>query len=134
MNNKTKANLIFNLHIVVTIANLLLPVILPLRYLFIGLIFSAFIVVHWTIFKGCILTILENKYNNKQNHKTLKGQFVDRALNKFFGLDLSERQLKGLNLSMVVYIFSTYAFRYSRNILITCLVGGVTAILYLTKN
>lgn len=133
MNNKTKVNLIFNLHVVVTLANLLFPVLLPLRYLFIGLIFSAFIVVHWTIFKGCILTILENKYNNKQNPKSLKGQFVDRALNKFFGLDLSEHQLKALNLSMVVYIFSTYAFRYSRNILITCLVGGITAILYLSK-
>ena len=131
MKNKTIANLIFFIHIIVTILNLVFPLILQERYLFIGFGFTMLIIIQWLLLNGgCILTILRSYFNNTKTSKTLKDQFVDRLFNRIFGLNFSEKQLKYINMSILIYIFSTYAYRYKKNILLTIAVAALTGIIY----
>ena len=135
MKNKTIANFIFYLHFLVTILNLLFPIILPRRYLFIGFGFTVFIILQWIVLDGgCMLTMLEDYINNKKTSKTLKDQFVDRMFNRFFGLNFSEKQLKYINMSILIYIFSTYTYRYKKNIFLTIIVGILMGVIYYSLN
>ena len=125
MLDKTKGELIFNIHVFVVIISFLLPVILPKKYLLIGILYVVLLILHWQIFGGCILTILERKYLNKKYSPEYKGNFLDKALKTYLKLDLAEKQLFWTSTFLVMWQTIIYTYRYTYNYEITMLINLV---------
>tara|TARA_B100000575_G_C23049546_1_gene604179 strand:+ start:682 stop:1095 length:414 start_codon:yes stop_codon:yes gene_type:complete len=133
LTNKTKANIVFYIHLFLTTVNILLPLVLPKKYLKFGLLFALAIIIHWVIFDGCILTIIEHKYSKEPLTTDHKGQFLDRAIYKLTGLDLNETQLRYLTVSVTIFVVIIYSYRLTRNILITYLLAAITGVYYVNN-
>ena len=133
LTNKTKANIVFYIHLFFTTLNILLPLVLPKKYLKYGLVIAFAIIFHWIIFDGCILTILEHKYTKEPLTTDHKGQFLDRAIYKLTGFDLNETQLRYLTTTVTIFIVVIYSYRLTENILITYLLGAITGIYYVNN-
>jgi hypothetical protein len=125
MNNETKGNIIFNLHVFTLCLSFILPVILPRKYLWIGPIYIILLILHWAIFGGCILSILEKKYLNEEYSPDYKGGFLDKTMKTYLNIDITEKQLFWTSTFLVMWQSIIYIFRYTLNIELTMFVNLV---------
>ena len=127
MKDKIKADIIFYLHVMILLFGIIAPPILPKKYIKYVLIYIFLIIIHWKIFNGCLLTILEKKYLNKPHIDTYKDGFLDSVFIRFFNLHLSELILKIISTSILLWQTIIYIYRFSNNLLLTFIVNLIYA-------
>ena len=127
MQDKIKADIIFYLHVIILLFGIIAPPILPKKYIKHVLVYLLLLILHWTIFGGCILTILEKHYLNETYGNTYINGFLDKVVRKFFNLKLSENSLIILSTFLVLWQTVIYLYRYTRNILITIVANVIFA-------
>lgn len=129
MNNKVKAEIVFYLHVMILLFGIIAPPILPKKYIKYMLIYLVLLIIHWKVFNGCILTILENKYLNKEYSNTYVGGFLDSVFIRFFNLHLSENTLKITSNSILLWQTIIYIYRFTNNLLLTFVINLIYAII-----
>ena len=106
-----KADILYFIHVMIVLLSIIVPFILPLKYIKYHIFYVVVLILHWIIFDGCILSIMEKKYRNEEYPKNYKNNFFDKALNQFLFLDLNEIQLKYLSTFLLILPIIVYAYR-----------------------
>ena len=117
-------NLFFVLHIIIFIFTVVLPFVMPVKYLKYLLIFFALLLVHWVLFDGCILTIAENKQRDIEMKKNdpWKNSFAYNLLYRLFGIKASDNLLINMFYGIQTGQIFVIIFRMTRNIVKTILI------------
>lgn len=129
MEDKIKADIVFYLHVIVLLFGIVAPPILPKKYIKYVLFYVILIIIHWKVFNGCILTILEKKYLHKPHINTYVGGFLDSVFIRFFNLHLSENALKIISTAILLWQTIIYIYRFTHNLLLTFVINLIYAML-----
>ena len=113
MNPNLKANIIFWIHTFLTIVMLISPLLVPKRYLIFIIFYYIILILHWKIFGGCILSIVEKQLKNEKYKLEYKDGFLDRLIIKIFGLQLEEDKLRTINFMSTLFPLLVSVYRYT---------------------
>ncbi len=99
MKNKSKANLVALLHIVLILFGIIsLPLLFVITYWHkVVLGFIILIILSWVIFRGCLLNQLENKWRSTEIFN--EEGFIQHYMKKFLNINCSRRATRILTYS-----------------------------------
>ena len=106
-----KVTWVFYLHVILVILGLVLPFVLPYKYIKGMLIFLGIIVLHWLFLNGeCILTYIDRKLLGAKDD-SLEDAFFYKLFVKFFNIKLNNIQSQMCGFLIIFYQVVIYSIR-----------------------